>query len=512
MKIHLQAIQVIYCLTIIFSAGCGTRPEPPLKNAVLVSIDTLRADFLGCYGDPETRSPVLDRLSQNGTLFADHQTNGCWTLPSHATIFTSKYPSSHGLVYPDRVLADSEVTIAELFRAAGFRTGGFVYGGYVSKTFGFDQGFDIYSEFDWCSEMDTTPVSGWLNLKPDSPFFLFLHTFEPHVPYGGYREYAAMYPDRGLPDIDIFHALAETVRNGNAIPDSIDYEHATMLAMLGLVKGPDRQKKRVKDDQAQLARDISAVAQSIESLQKSLEPWFRQPHFPMDRRALIANYRLRINHTDRMMEKILEMISESGHHQDTVLYITSDHGEAFFEHDNTFEHSGNGRSVDDSRNNIDNNYHPEITSVPLLMCRPGSTRPGHLESRLTRSVDILPCMAQMFQLPVQENCAGSSLLPRPGQNNVSVSENQKTHRYAVTRGLFKLVIGGGVIRLFHRDQDPGETVNVADKYPGQVAALQLEFAKWQAEQSLPDSRSLRSGEDLSEELKQQLLELGYTVE
>ncbi len=175
-------------------AGCSRRARP---SVLLITIDTLRADRLGCYGYEGAETPNLDRLASEGVLFEQVGAHVPVTLPSHATILTGLLPASHG-VHDNGTfsLSDTVTTLAEVFREEGYRTGA-VLGAYVlARQFGLDQGFDEYED-RFGSDRDgrgtellerrAAEVSRrgieWLDLQPGRRFFLWLHFFDPHRPY-----------------------------------------------------------------------------------------------------------------------------------------------------------------------------------------------------------------------------------------------------------------------------------------------------------------------------------------
>ena len=121
----------------------------------MISIDTLRADHLGCYGYSRDTSPFLDSLAASGTLFEQAVSSAPWTLPSHASLLSGVYPSTHRAVDgigppPEKMgsrISTSVALAAELFQGAGYATGGFVSSVFVSSRFGFDRGFDRFEDF-----------------------------------------------------------------------------------------------------------------------------------------------------------------------------------------------------------------------------------------------------------------------------------------------------------------------------------------------------------------------------
>jgi arylsulfatase A-like enzyme len=175
-------------------ASCGA-PEPA-PHLLLVTIDTLRADRLGCHGDPAARTPALDRLAREGVQFEQAVCQVPITLPSHATILTGLYPRSHGIRDNGLArLAPGTATLARFLRERGYRTAAFVSAAPLDARFGLDDGFDVYDDrmppgrgrFAYPERRgDRTAALAveWLRRNAgEAPVFLWLHLFDPHSPY-----------------------------------------------------------------------------------------------------------------------------------------------------------------------------------------------------------------------------------------------------------------------------------------------------------------------------------------
>ncbi len=214
----LQRHYIVYlCIILTLLAGC-TKQEPEGTEGkkispeyiILLGIDTLGAHHLSCYGYPIKTSPFIDAFAQNATVFEQSIAQSSWTLPSFASIFTSLYHHEHKAGLPcDKTkekkmgvdvstLADFHVTLAQILRNHGYRTAAFTEGAYLSPLFGLSKGFDL---FKVCSKSvfktDTTLTETifdkdvknvvnialqWIRKNRGQPFFLFLHTYEPHIP------------------------------------------------------------------------------------------------------------------------------------------------------------------------------------------------------------------------------------------------------------------------------------------------------------------------------------------
>ncbi len=173
-------------------------------NLILISIDTLRSDRLGCYGYGRDTSPNIDRLAHEGVLFRDMVASSCWTLPSHASIFSGLYPSRHNAVrFGLAPIPQTINLLTEYLWDLGYETAGFAGGGFVGNAVGFGQGFDRFWENPQtkADQGDTLQVplelaKPWMEERRDTPFFVFLHTFQVHVPYNPPPPYDTMFdPD-----------------------------------------------------------------------------------------------------------------------------------------------------------------------------------------------------------------------------------------------------------------------------------------------------------------------------
>lgn len=202
------------CLAVIavltqLPALAGNAPSADAKSPsiILISIDTLRADRLGCYGYRRTPTPHIDAIAQGGTLFAAIESQVPLTFPSHVSLFTSTYPFFNGIEDNGEALRPNAVTLATLLRARGYHTGAFVGGFALDRRFGLNQGFDEYdSTFDLHrqGESDSGDVkrlgaevvrnaTQWLQANSSHPFFLFLHLYDLHTPYNLPASFRARY-------------------------------------------------------------------------------------------------------------------------------------------------------------------------------------------------------------------------------------------------------------------------------------------------------------------------------
>ncbi|MGQ9662577.1 MAG: sulfatase-like hydrolase/transferase [Kiritimatiellia bacterium] len=183
------------CVGVVAALGLWSRK--PRLNVLLITLDTTRADRLGCYGYSAARTPALDRLAREGLRFARAYTHCPLTLPAHATILTGLLPPEHGLRNNGRgKLAASVPTLAEKFRRQGYRTAAFVASFVLDRRFGLDRGFELYDDRMTIStnpenvfkqenraDMVCDRALAWLERNARRPFFCWVHFYDPHEPY-----------------------------------------------------------------------------------------------------------------------------------------------------------------------------------------------------------------------------------------------------------------------------------------------------------------------------------------
>ena len=178
------------CLVVPLSAA---QWPPSMVPLILVSIDTLRADRVGILGSRRPLTPRLDLLASEGTLFEQAVSVSSWTLPSHASLFSSVLPSDSAIHGDHTYIQPLQSLLAEHLRNAGYRTAAFTGGAYVSAKYGFSQGFEIYEDHDENREGGPEKITAaaleWVRSVGDRPFFLFLHSYEVHSPFV-HSEYA----------------------------------------------------------------------------------------------------------------------------------------------------------------------------------------------------------------------------------------------------------------------------------------------------------------------------------
>lgn len=214
---------------VILLVACGglPAPDPGRPDLILVSVDSLRPDHLGAWGNPRQPSPGFDALAASGLRFSRARSASPWTLPSHTTMLSGRWPTDHGVIEDNRAIPASLPWIPSALQGAGWATGGFVSTVYVSREFGFERGFDHFEDFGITKKENLgRPVRaedvvdealGWARKAPDgAPIFLFVHLYDVHYPYLPPEPYNTRYDKAGTRKSTAYrtwrHYLAEPLQ------------------------------------------------------------------------------------------------------------------------------------------------------------------------------------------------------------------------------------------------------------------------------------------------------------
>lgn len=329
---------------------------PPRPNIILISIDTLRADHLGCYGYSKNTSPNIDRFAGENVLYKNAFAQAPYTLPSHASMFTSLYPNQHLAV---QALSEDHITMAEMLKVEGYATYAITGGGLVSERFGLMQGFDSveYNKDSGYISEDReihSKILTSLSLLKDvkQPFFLFLHSYQVHVPYLHPKEY------------DIFY---EGKYNGKITGDFIE-----------------DMKYQARDELKNVDKQNSFKI--IRFFKLSDE----------NRKRMISHYDQGIYYTDTELQIFFDALKKAGMYEDSLIVLTSDHGDEFFEHGG-WQHG--------------HTLYNELIHVPMIIKYPGFMKQKPAEYDFTaRLIDILPTMLDVIQVTTPYHLEGQSLV------------------------------------------------------------------------------------------------------
>jgi arylsulfatase A-like enzyme len=447
--------------------SCGQRParEQTRPDIILVSIDSLRSDHLGCYGYARDTSPTIDGLAAQGARFVAAMSTTSWTLPAHAALFTGLFDATHGATYDGIRLSDEHMTLAEVLRQAGYHTAGFFGGPYLHSAFGLAQGFTHYqscmtriaddlpddevrgSARD-ASHADVTgprlleEVRGWLGTLGSGPFFLFVHMWDVHfdyIPPPGYAE-------RFDPDYAGSANFTDLPRNPEV--------HAGM---------PQREREH-----------------------------------------LVALYDGEIRFTDEVLGKLLAELDRHGRFADALVVVTADHGEEFFEHGNK-GHRGT--------------LYDEVVRIPLVIRWPGHIGPGLVIEEPVQIVDLMPTLLALagVELPVAVQgrdlsplLEGGEISPAPALLDLQRGRHNRLQGLRTRENKLLVSSPGGTV-LFDLVRDPREL------HPRREPHDALEAARLELEGRLAAARAFRDGlgerggipTPIGREMRERLRSLGY---
>jgi arylsulfatase A-like enzyme len=449
-------------------------PAPKQLNIIMLSIDTLRKDGLSCYGNPRKTSPNIDILSQDSIIFKNVYSQSSWTLPSHMTLMTSLYPSSHGCMSSPVWTGSMErldeywITLAEVLNQAGFRTAAFTDGELLGPTHNFDQGFEVCDDSGGGIKRISQKALTWLEKREnDRPFFLFLHCYDVHnymPPLNDEHRFVGQYDGN----------LLKYREKGKALPQRI-----TANAFYNLSED-----------------DVSYI------------------------RSL---YDAEIFATDREFAKILDYLKSKGLYEEAVIIVTSDHGEEFWEHGGT----GHGWSL-----------HQHQLKVPLIWKSPFFPDEKREIQMPIGLIDIYPTLLEGLGIPIPGDAQGISLMPYlkgkdyPSRSLLSEASHLKNQKCLIKDGYSYLYnrfppIGENLFdskrflygwravfqikknELFDIDDDPEETNNIIDLKRERAELMKEEMLEKIKTCLMVNNSVMKKLNRLDEQSKKKLHSLGY---
>jgi arylsulfatase A-like enzyme len=408
-----------------------------MTNVILVSLDTTRADRLGCYGHFRNTSPHIDKLAADGVLFTDHFSPHIPTYPGHTTMMTGKDIYAHHVTSQSHTPEPTPGVrmLAEILKENGYFTA-------AADNLGrwFARGFDVIEPYSWDTQSKTEWRKGEavteaafkaLNTvaAQDLQFFLFLHFWDPHTPY--------------LPPTP-FHRM--------------------------FYGGDERDPANVSMD----------ALWKFENFNRYFAEWMggvTDIEFPK------AQYDAEIAYMDCCFSHVLNRVDELGLTADTLIVVTADHGEELDEHLHWFDHHGL----------YDTNIH-----IPLIMRCPSLLPSGVRIGGLTTMLDVAPTILDLLDLgdaAIAESMLGSSLVPlinspastsRGTTDYIHITENTWMKKRGIRTHRWKLIVpletpdihGNSDIELYHLPEDPGELNNIAAERPEVTSRLMRLMDEW----------------------------------
>ncbi len=466
---------------ILACGGTGTRKGPAgsvagiRPNVLLITVDTLRPDHLGCYGYRRKTSPNIDSLAARGVLFRVAITAAGRTVQSFPSILTGVYPMVHGLRYEGQSteVLGSRLTLTRVLKEHGYESFAVTEGLNV----GLHRDFDMYDP-----EIYLDPVTGkkvylptrndhdatgkatqWLRARKGSatPFFLWMRYDAPHWPY-----------EAPAPFTEVFDPLYRGPHTFNDEPR------------------PGAERGNIVFGRARLpAREVEHA---------------------------VAHYDGEVAYADQEIGDLLRTLQDQGQIDRTIVVLTADHGESLGEHDYFFEHGAY--------------LYDETVRVPLIVSAPFALPSGRAVESQARTIDILPTALDLARLPIPEGLQGRSLVPRAlgqetgeappaysesGRNFYRENRRQYIEGVAgkwrmIRTGRYKLILipksPEPIWELYDLQFDPGETANIVAARPEIAAGLRRALLDLVATDPMRDDRD---EPPLPPELEDHLRSLGY---
>ncbi len=427
-------------------------------NVLLISIDSLRADHLGCYGYHRDTSPRLDTLAREGVRFETVVAPSPWTLPSHVTMLTGLPPERHGVIDNGMRAARATVFLAETLRAHGYETAGFVAGPYLDAAFGFAQGFDHYDDHTLAaasmhgshrgstSEKSVVLVLDWLDTRTPSPaarpFFVFLHMWDVHYDYTPPAPF-----DRRFDPAYVGRVSPHEFETGAHIHANMD---------------------------------------------------------PLDLAHIVALYDGEIAFVDHHLGRLLDVLRARGVLDDTIVAVTADHGEEFFEHGQ----KGHQKALYD-----------ESLLIPLLVRYPQRLPAGTVVRNQVRLMDVPRTILSLAGIDpgVHFGTSPSAFLSSRDLTRLVAGEDADAQSPPAFSELFGRVVS---IRtdtakwisrrgeLYDLAADPGERGSVTGTRPALESSLRGQARRWvEGWRSAPP---LAEPGRVDHDVQERLRALGYT--
>jgi len=403
-------------------------------NILLIDIDTLRADHLGCFGYPKPTSPRIDALAAEGALFERCYAPGIPTTPAHTTLYTGMHPLRHNIVaHGGSVDLDRRIPVLpELLQRAGYTTCA------VDNLFEIKpwlaRGYEFYVNPSHrhrmrllvsCEEVNSRAIP-WLKAHAGERFFLYVHYWEPHTPYLPPARYRTFY-DGGDP--------FDPSRDGLA-----PMRRTPFWEMWG-------------------------------------DTWFKKLGPVTDPEYIVSLYDGEVRHADDGVAALLEALEDAGLADNTLVILTADHGEVMVRNGIFFDHHG---------------LYEETIRVPLIVRLPGKVPAGRRVGAFVQHLDFAPTLLRLVGAPVPDSMEGRDFYPlatggddSPLWDRVVCCESTWQSKWAVRTDRHKLILARAPDRygnprreLYDLWDDPAETRNVAESEPGTADALEAWLEEW----------------------------------
>jgi arylsulfatase A-like enzyme len=407
--------------------------QPDQPNIVVVLVDTLRADRLSSYGYEEISTPHIDALAARGLRYEYGYSSSAWTMPSTASVLTGMSPPEHGVGFSGSYyLADSVTTLAESFQEEGFTTCGIATNPLIAPSRNFNQGFEYFETHNWAPSYKVyQSVADWVRANAGKQFFLYVHYTDPHFPY--------------VPTPEAL-AKVDAVQPENLVTPNVT------ITLPAWYANPDETSEAILETNAYLSKMYDAQVIDV----------------------------------DQAVGHLVSTLEELGILDNTIIVLTSDHGEEFLEHGWSGHHA---------------QLYDESVRIPLILAGPGipqgETRDVRVENRWLGGT-----LLRAAGLGVPPSFEGPDLISEEGEQEAGDSPVFQTNSkgwwadletktayklgaqhamlYRGWRLIWRPSVEGheAIDSLFDLTQDPGSLVDIANEHPDKVLKMRDLIRTW----------------------------------
>ena len=456
-------------------------------NIIMIWIDALRADHLGCYGYHKNTSPNIDDLAKQSTIFKNNFASNTVTITSFMSIISSLYPDSHGVYYVAKdELSPKITTLAEILHLYGYATTWFGPEGcpHLDPAIGFGRGFDSVGIFSENLSEGRKSVFEALRKNKSRKFFINFHTYKVHDPYMPSEQYRKVFVNQRRPEAIetpelLTKATYEKIKNelpkkNNITRMVLGEALSSELIASGLLDNSYNQQRMntlreylARKNQLYKLDDLrcEAYIDKVDCSDKEM-----MAHFSALYDAEILEF------DTEVIGPLLKKLKELNLYDNSIIIICADHGDEFGEHGKM----GHGQTLYD-----------EVTHVPLIIRIPG-IQGGRKVTELSETVDIMPTLLDLLEIPVPYYAQGKSLLPYIVQQDTKPLhqfvfgqlEGGDDGAFMIRSKEWKLLLHYNNLKeLFNIRKDPAEKRNLYRLRSDVVRRLNRELQAWRS--SLP---------------------------
>ena len=448
MSVLRRLIFVVYSLMPLFVIGTSSEAKEDLPNILLFTIDACRPDHFGCYGYNRNTTPNIDKIASEGVLFTHAFSQSAWTTPGMISIFTSLYPPTHGVDAKDRTLRENVLTLPKVLKGSGYVAP--VLPKFVDIPNYWHLGFDVVDKERFQAE-EGEDLLKLLEAYKDQRFFIWYHYHGVHLPYNPKNPYDKIFQE------DIFSGI------------SADTEAVSVVKKKSVIKN-----NSINFDNT-------------------------------DRKIIVALYDGQLKQLDDYMGQLTEKMKKWGILDNTVIIITSDHGEELFEHG----------FIGHASTSLNAKLYDEVIHIPLIIRWPKKVKHRVVDA-LVQQIEVMPTILDILGLPIPEGLHGyslSTLMRGKSVDNLkftpgrfeqgvvfcetilggyqSTKEMEEIKLRCVRTKEWKLIytntptsnmssggLGDGKYELYNLSNDPKEEKNIFENHPKIAKELKKKLFQW----------------------------------